>query len=226
MKRMKLTTAGRVVIFVIVLALLAGVAGIGYNYYRKNVAPNKPVASTPNNPATSTSNNSAVTPSNSDTKTPTTSQSTDNTNTSSPVINLSLDEWIGYKSIIDANGGLQTAPGSLIDQQGIKVNISIINDPTASSNAIITGDIDGAGYTVNRTAFLSGKFQSAGLNIVMPFLTNYSNGGDGIVARSGINSVEDLVGKRIGVPRFGESQAMIVWLVILENDKVCQTSCC
>lgn len=33
MKRMKLTTAGRVVIFVIVLALLAGIGGFGYNYH-------------------------------------------------------------------------------------------------------------------------------------------------------------------------------------------------
>ena len=37
MKRMKLTTAGRVVIFVIVLALLAGIGGFGYNYYKNNV---------------------------------------------------------------------------------------------------------------------------------------------------------------------------------------------
>jgi len=209
MKRMKLTTAGRVVIFVIALVILAGVGGFGFNYYKNNIAPNQSAASTPNNPA--------VTPSSSGTQNPTTSPSAGSTNTSSQVINLSLDEWIGYKSIIDANGGLQTAPGSLIDQQGIKVNISVINDPTISSNAIITGDIDGAGYTVNRTAFLSGKFQSAGLDIVMPFLTNYSNGGDGIVAKSGINSVEDLVGKRVGAPRFGESQAMIVWLVNHSN---------
>lgn len=37
MKRMKLTTAGRVVIFVIVLALLAGIGGFGYNYYKNNI---------------------------------------------------------------------------------------------------------------------------------------------------------------------------------------------
>lgn len=206
MKRKKLTTAGRVVVFVLVLAVIAGVGGVGYKLYGDRIFSGK----------------SGTVQSDKD------ANSGDDTNTSSSItakaigspdqtINLSLDEWIGYKSIIDANGGLRTAPGSLIDQQGIKVNISIINDPTSSSNAIITGDIDGAGYTVNRTAFLSGKFKSAGLNIVMPFLTNYSNGGDGIVAKSGINSVEDLVGKRVGAPRFGESQAMIVWLVNHSN---------
>ena len=45
---------------------------------------------------------------------------------SNDTINLSLDEWIGWKSMIDANGGLTTQPGSVYDQLGIKVNISII----------------------------------------------------------------------------------------------------
>ena len=45
MKRMKLTTAGRVVIFVIVLALLAGIGGIGYNYYKNNIADDKLISS-------------------------------------------------------------------------------------------------------------------------------------------------------------------------------------
>lgn len=44
MKRMKLTTAGRVVIFVIVLALLAGIGGFGYNYYKNNIADDKPIS--------------------------------------------------------------------------------------------------------------------------------------------------------------------------------------
>lgn len=42
MKRMKLTTAGRVVIFVIVLALLAGIGGFGYNYYKNNILAARP----------------------------------------------------------------------------------------------------------------------------------------------------------------------------------------
>lgn len=49
MKRMKLTTAGRMVIFVVVLALLAGIGGFGYNYYKNNIEPNKLSVSAPNN---------------------------------------------------------------------------------------------------------------------------------------------------------------------------------
>ena len=100
---------------------------------------------------------------------------------------------------------MTTQPGSIFDQMGIKVNINIINDATASSNALITGELNAAGYTTNRTAFLSGKFQEAGLDVVMPVFTNYSSGGDGIIAKTGINTVNDLLGKKIGVPRFEDA---------------------
>ena len=199
MKRMKLTTAGRMVIFVIVLALLAGIGGFGYNYYKNNIADDKPISSGTQSGSTS--------------QKPTTKPSAGKTDTSDPVINLSLDEWVGWKPIIDANQGLTTQPGSIFDQLGIKVNINIINDATASSNALITGELNAAGYTTNRAAFLSGKFQEAGLDVVMPVFTNYSAGGDGIIAKSGINTVNDLLGKKIGVPRFSEAQTLVVWFV-------------
>ena len=35
----------------------------------------------------------------------------------SSTINISLDEWIGWKSIIDANGGLTTQKGSIYDRR-------------------------------------------------------------------------------------------------------------
>ena len=138
-------------------------------------------------------------------------------------INLSLDEWIGWKSIIDANGGLSTKKGSIYDKLGIDVNISIINDATQSSNALISRQVDAAGYTINRTAFLSKKFKDAGLDVVMPFITNFSNGGDGIIANSNIKTVNDLINAKIGVPQFSEAHSLVVWFVnqsdISDSDK-------
>ena len=122
-------------------------------------------------------------------------------------INISLDEWIGWKSILDSKNA------GIYDDLGIEVNISVINDATQSSNALIKGDLNAAGYTINRTAFLSNKFTEAGVDIVMPFITNYSNGGDGIIAKSNIKSVEDLVDAKIGVPEFSEAQTLVVWFV-------------
>ncbi len=133
------------------------------------------------------------------------------------IIDLSLDEWIGWKPIIDANGGLTTQDGSIYDELGIKVNINIINDATQSSNALISGDLDAAGYTINRTAFLSNKFEEAGKEIIMPYITNFSNGGDGIIAKSNITSVNDFVGAKIGVPQFSEAHSLVVWFVNQSN---------
>ena len=118
-----------------------------------------------------------------------------------------------WKEIIDSNGGLTTQPGSIYDKLGINVNISIINDATQSSNALISGSLDAAGYTVNRTAFLSNKFSEAGVDVVMPYITNFSNGGDGIIAKSSITSVTDLVNAKIGVPQFSEAHSLVVWFV-------------
>lgn len=129
------------------------------------------------------------------------------------VINISLDEWVGWKPIIDANGGLTTQKDSIYDKLGIKVNLSIINDATQSSNALIKGDLHGAGYTVNRYAFLYPKFEENKVPVKMAYINNSSAGGDGIIAKDGINSVEDLVGKVIGVPKFSEAQTLVEWLL-------------
>lgn len=58
-----------------------------------------------------------------------------------------------------------------------------------------------------RTLYVKPKY------LLMPVFTNYSAGGDGIIAKSGINTVNDLLGKKIGVPRFSEAQTLVAWFV-------------
>jgi NitT/TauT family transport system substrate-binding protein len=135
--------------------------------------------------------------------------STNNTST----WRISIDEWIGWDTIVQANGGLKTTPDSEIGQRGLDVELVIINDATQSSNALIKGDLVGAGYTINRVAFLMDKFENSGTNVTMPFISNYSNGGDGIIAKNTINSVNDLIGKKVGIPRFSEAQTLVEWLI-------------
>lgn len=201
MKRFKLTKAAKILIFVLVVVAICGAALFGVKSGLIKTG-DKKVATTAKETKSKTdqttkNENDVVNEVKSDTKT----------------INLSLDEWIGWKEIIDANGGLTTKEGSIYDNLGINVNISIINDATQSSNAIISGKLDAAGYTINRTAFLSTKFKQAGIDVVMPYITNYSNGGDGIIAKSSIKTVSDLVGAKIGVPQFSEAHSLVVWFV-------------
>lgn len=128
-------------------------------------------------------------------------------------VRIALDEFIGWKPLFYANGGLITTADSINARNGIMVEYVIMNNANESSSALIAGDIHGAGYTVNRYAFLQSKFNEAGVEVTMPYITNYSNGGDGIIASSDILSVEDLVGKRIAVPRFSEAQTLVEWLI-------------
>lgn len=195
-KRFRLTKASKILIMVLVIALIGGgvFAGVKTGFIK-----------TKNSTSVSDTGNKV---------TGTTSSSYNKKKTNSDgTINLSLDEWIGWKSIIDANGGLTTQPNSIYGKLGINVNINVINDATQSSNALIKGDLNAAGYTINRTAFLSQKFTEAGEDVIMPYITNYSNGGDGIIAKSSINSVKDLVGAKIGVPEFSEAQTLVIWFV-------------
>lgn len=122
-------------------------------------------------------------------------------------IRLSLDEWIGWSPILI---GIQDGT---FEKLGINVVVSVINDGAKSSDALIGGSIDAAGYTINRYAFLYNKFQEAGVQVKMPFIVNSSTGGDGIIAKKEIKRIEDLVGKKIGVPRFSEAQTLIEWLL-------------
>ena len=122
-------------------------------------------------------------------------------------IRLSLDEWVGWSPILS---GIKNGT---FEKLGINVVVSVINDGTKSSDALIGGSLDAAGYTVNRYAFLYNKFIDAGVPVKMPFVVNSSTGGDGIIAKKEIKRIEDLVGKKIGVPRFSEAQTLIEWLL-------------
>lgn len=220
-KRFRLTKAAKILIVMFIIILLGGgvFVGVKTGFIKTN-------SKSDNNEETKTPDNTVSTPTPTKEDKPnnvkdnnTTVKNDENDSAQEDqkndlnVINLSIDEWVGYATIIQANGGLQTQPGSIYDKLGIKVNISIINDATQSSNALIKGSLDGAGYTINRLAFLSSKFSNAKVDVVMPYITNYSNGGDGIIALSSIRTIEDLVNAKIGVPQFSESQAMIVWFV-------------
>ena len=203
MKRYKATFAGRIVLFAIIIAVVVGcVFGVS-----KFVKPNKDAA---NEPA-KVIENVKINNKNETNKAPVANNN--DVVHEDVTINLSLDEWIGWEPILYANKGFETQDGSIFDKLGIDVKIHIINDADASSNALIKGDLNAAGYTLNRTAFLSGKFADAGLDIVMPVFTNYSDGGDGIIAISNITSIEDLVNAKIGVPKFSEAQSMVVWFI-------------
>lgn len=128
------------------------------------------------------------------------------------VLSLACDEWVGYAPILMANGGLTTAPGSIFDRLGLKVQLNVLGD-TQSADALASGSIAGLACTVNRYALTYTKFADAGVPVKMVYLIDQSAGGDGLVASEGINRIEDLAGKRVGVTKYSVSQALLEWLL-------------
>lgn len=210
--RYELTLVSKILIAILVIGVIGGIIFGGYKMgFIKPSVKTKSVSVTKDKDSTNDSSNGPAQTTAVDDKK---EQPTQEVSNSDNTINLSLDEWIGWKSIIDANGGLTTQPGSIYDNLGIKVNLSVINDATQSSNALIKGDLNGAGYTINRMAFLSKKFTDAGIDIIMPYITNYSNGGDGIIATTDYETFdESMVTAKIGIPQFSEAQTLVMWLL-------------
>lgn len=206
MNRFRLTKASKALIFFVIILLMAG--GVFTLFKTGIVGGNKP-----NNPKVSNTASELSTPKESKSESTEPDDRNKSDSTKNKTINISLDEWIGWKPIIDANMGLTTQPDSIFGKLGLDVKINIINDATQSSTALVKGDLNAAGYTTNRIAFLSQKFKESSLDVVMPVFTNYSNGGDGIIALSKYNSVESLVDAKIGVPRFSEAQTLVIWFV-------------
>lgn len=209
MGRYRLTTASKIIMIILVLALAGGgiFAGVKTGFIKTSSKNQNEVMEMEVNKVKDRVENNQTDM----------NVSNDSDELSNNTINMSIDEWVGYVPIVKANGDFTTQIESIYAKHGINLNLHVINDATQSSNALIKGELDAAGYTINRLAFLSDKFSNSGVDVVMPYITNYSNGGDGIIAKSSIQSIEDLVGARVGVPQFSESHAMLVWFVNQSN---------
>lgn len=198
----KLSATGKVVVGVI-LALVIFIVGSGvYLVVNRDVSPENPKTTQIQQPNKTDKEDKTEKP-----------DKTENTPAKSEKIMITLDEWIGWKSLLDANGGLKTKSGSIYDKMGLNIEFVISNDATASSNMLIKGDTHGAGYTVNRYAFLNQKFKDSNVSVKMVYITNFSNGGDGIISKDSMSNVTDLVGKKIAIPKFSEAQTLVEWLI-------------
>lgn len=206
LKTKKITLVGKFVIFALVLLAAAGItfAFGGFDFFTKEKTTASVTEPVPTEPT------KTVTESVTGTDVPNTPNEPTKSENS---INLSISEKINWKPILDANGGLTTQPGSIYDKLGIKVNITLENNPDNSSQEFIDNKVQALGYTVNGYAALYKKFQDNKVETVMPYIVDSSVGGDGIIVRGEINSLNDFVGKKIGVPAFSSDYAMVVWLL-------------
>src|ERR1019366_4141947 len=112
-------------------------------------------------------------------------------------VRVRLNIWVGCVGGLVANGGLDTAPGSIYASKGLKVSFKIIDDWTDGAAALATNNVDVMLTTADVWAKDYAQFKARGFGAHAFLLVDWSRGADGVITAKGINSLKDLVGKKI-----------------------------
>ena len=124
-------------------------------------------------------------------------------------VRVRVNIWVGCAGGLVANGGLDTASGSIYADQGLKVTFKIIDDWTEGSAALATGNVDVMLTTADVWAKDFGQFQDKGVNAHAFYMVDWSRGADGVIGKQGINSIEDLAGKTVAFAPFTPSHFLL-----------------
>ncbi|MCL2089222.1 MAG: phosphate ABC transporter substrate-binding/OmpA family protein [Oscillospiraceae bacterium] len=143
---------------------------------------------------------------------------------SNDTVTVSLDEWHGWKPVVDANHGLgQSKQGSPYHNMGLNVDIRVINDDEEALQAFIAGDVVAIGLSVNEWAYVHARLRQENVSGRMVMMTDRSTGGDGIVTTADITSIEGLYGHRIAVSKNSAAHVMLEWLLKTSGLTAAQT---
>ena len=134
----------------------------------------------------------------------------------SNAVKVRVNIWVGCAAGLVANGGLDTAPDSIFDKQGLKVSFMIIDDWTEGAAALATGNVDMMLTTADVWAKDFGQFQDKGVGAHAFYMVDWSRGADGLIGRQGINSLEDLAGKTVAFAPYTPSH-FLLWNGLKES---------
>jgi NitT/TauT family transport system substrate-binding protein len=128
-----------------------------------------------------------------------------------PVVQFPINVWIGWLPIVAANNGFAPNEQSVFFKKyGFKVNLKIIDDPVTARDAFVSGESHILWGTLDMMVLFAGELMKDSRTAPRIYQQiDWSNGGDGIVVRSGISSVKDLKGKNIVYAQNSPSQYFI-----------------
>ncbi|MFU8828999.1 MAG: ABC transporter substrate-binding protein, partial [Phycisphaerales bacterium] len=111
---------------------------------------------------------------------------------------------IGFSQLVGYDIAIYAQESGLFQQHGLNIELIRFDESNDVARAVLRGQLD-AGFTNFGRAMLFDD----GTPVHVVLATDISHGGDGIVARAGIQSVHDLVGKRIGCKRRAVNQIIL-----------------
>lgn len=110
---------------------------------------------------------------------------------------LPLITWPGDVATI------ATDSEGLFKAEGLNVELFVENDFAKQVKGVMEGETPFLRCTMGMCNAAAEVFKQAGTNLYFVYQLTWSNGGDTIVTRSGINSLADLKGKTIGLQLYG-----------------------
>jgi NitT/TauT family transport system substrate-binding protein len=102
---------------------------------------------------------------------------------------VAFNTWIGYSPLLIAQ------KQGFLKEQGIDVEISILEGVPEKNSALIKGTVDAVGHTADAAVISA----ASGVDGQVMFVFDQSWGADGLVTKKSVNSVADLKGKRVAL---------------------------
>ncbi len=131
---------------------------------------------------------------------------TDNT------VKFALNVWAGWAPVIFANNGFKPEKvWKAADGTEFKVELVLIDDPVAMRDAYASGNVQIGWATVDMLPLLIDGLKNDSRTMPRVYeQIDWSNGGDGIVARDGITSIGQLRGKTVVLSQNSPSQYFVL----------------
>jgi NitT/TauT family transport system substrate-binding protein len=118
-----------------------------------------------------------------------------------PVVKLNIVTWPGYGPIYLAK------EKGFFKEEGVEVDCQIQENTQARNAALISGETDLVGITLESIVLANAQ----GLPMQVVGISDISDGGDGIIAKSNITSIKDLKGKRVAFPEGQPSHLLLLY---------------
>jgi outer membrane protein OmpA-like peptidoglycan-associated protein/ABC-type nitrate/sulfonate/bicarbonate transport system substrate-binding protein len=118
-------------------------------------------------------------------------------------IQLRAITWGGDIATIYANGGSTTAKGSIMDDEGLSIELRREDNFVTQVQECINGETPYLRGTMGMINMAAPVFTAHGINIVPFYVLTRSTGGDAMVVRGAVKRVRDLRGKKIALQAYG-----------------------
>ena len=141
------------------------------------------------------------------------------TSSKDDVLKVQVFTWGGYAGGEYFNKGFKHNPNSRFTQDyGLNVDFVLLDDFDASRQAWIADEVHLIGTTVDALPTEMERLQAHNPQVL--FQVDWSRGGDAIVGKRGIKSINDLKGKSVAVTPSTPSQTFLLWMLEAANLKM------